>query len=122
MEKAKTASSTSRSSGIRWRRSMPARAHQGAPSHGSHRTSSPLFVQWQLQRRRPSCSRRGRSGGCWCWWCCGCLHSDVDGGDNNACHTPSNDSWPGWNLASARSMTRTIKARYDSAGILVRGC
>lgn len=41
MEKAETASSTSRCSEIRWRRSMPAKAHRGAPSH---RTSF-LFVE-----------------------------------------------------------------------------
>lgn len=63
MEKAKTASSTSRSSEIRWRRSMPAPVREHRPL---------CSWQWQLQWRRPSCSRRGSMRKRWVLvLCCG---------------------------------------------------
>lgn len=51
MEKAKTASSTSHSSEIRWRRTIPAEAHQGAVSRlVTEPRSFPTYSwQWQWQ-------------------------------------------------------------------------
>lgn len=93
MEKAKTASSTSHSSEFRWREEPhpPKLTTARAPSlsHGLSFSFSLLVDAAVAVANSPRVLVEAEhgSGGCWPWWCCGLLLRDVDGGDNNACHT-----------------------------------